>query len=169
MDLFGAVATAITDKFEGNAVLVAALGGSSGRYKLRMFNRRAPEIEENRDKANQFPYVVFFITDAEREDTLSERGKVVNVQFNIYDYDEDSPDNDATLNDIYDKLNNLYNETSLSVSGYHHIYTIEGIVIPVPTTDDTLQITVNYEVMVQSSSSSSSSASSSSSSSSSSG
>lgn len=148
-DLFGAVATAINSKFVGDTDLVAALGGSTGRFALRMFNRRAPEIDETQDASLQYPYIVFFITDRAREDTLSERGSVLNVQFNIYDYDEDSPDDDATLNDVYNKLNALYNETTLIVSGYDHIYMIEMNDIPVPTTDDTLQITVNYEVMVQ--------------------
>ncbi|MHC4687999.1 MAG: hypothetical protein ACYTEW_27420 [Planctomycetota bacterium] len=50
-DLFGAVATAILSKFEGNTLLVNALGGSTGRYAKRMFNRRAPEIDEDQDKA----------------------------------------------------------------------------------------------------------------------
>jgi len=146
MDLFGALATAIKNKFEGNAALVAALGGSTGKHSLRMYFKKAPEDEGD---FKQFPYVVYFITTAEREDTLSERGKTLNVQFNIYDSDEDSPDDDSTLNDIYSKLSELYNESTLTVAGYDHIYMIEMNAIPIPTTDDTQQITVNYEVMLQ--------------------
>ena len=93
--------------------------------------------------------MVYFINEGDSEDTLSEIGEVLQVQFNIYDYDENSPDDDSTLNDIYDKLDEVYQKTLLTIAGYHHIYTLRNTTIPVPTTDDTLQITVNYEIMIQ--------------------
>lgn len=142
MDTFGAVAAAIDTKFQADSALVAALGGSTGRNAYRLYNKRAPEDPT-------FPYIVMFITNMSPEDTLTEEGEVLNVQFNIYDYDQDSPDDDSTINDIYNKLDALFNKCTLVVTGYHFVYMLRGPAIVVPTTDDTQQITVNYEIMIQ--------------------
>lgn len=161
---FGALKTAIYSKFTGNAALVAALGGSTGLDAYRLFADRAPErpIDNYPDEVTTiFPYVVFTIPSGQPEDTLSEEGEVLTVQFNIYDYDEDSPDDDSTINNIYHLLDSLYNKCSLSITHYVLVYMLRQSVITVPTTDDTQQITVIYEVMMQYSSSSSSSSSSS--------
>ena len=166
-DTFGAVADAIDDLFQGNAALVAALGGSTGLDAYRMWFKRAPERVRSLKTRAVFPYVVFFITDAAKEDTLSEEGEILNVQFNIYDYDKDSPDDDRTLNNIYSLLDDLFDKSTLVMAHYNHIYMIRNTMIVVPTTDDTQQMIVFYEVMVQHSSSSSSTSSSSTSSSSS--
>lgn len=151
-DTFGALATAIYNKFTGDSALVGVLGGSTGRDAYRMFNKRAPErpIDNYPDEVTTiYPYVVYTITDGVPDDTLSEEGEVLNVQFNIYDYDEDSPDDDSTLNDVYNKLDILYNKCSLSVNGYNFVYMLRQNMIPIPMTDDTQQITVMYEVMIQ--------------------
>lgn len=149
MDTFGAVATAIRNAFLADSDLLTALGGNTGRFGRRMFNRRGPETPPNNPPPEFFPYVVFFVNEGASEDTLSEIGEMIQIQFNIYDYDEDSPDDESTLNDIYDKLDEVYQKTTLTIAGYHHIYTLRGTTIPVPTTDDTLQITVNYEIFIQ--------------------
>jgi len=142
MDTFGAVFTAIENKFKANPTLVGLLGGSTGRNAYRLYNKRAVE-----DPA--FPYVVVFITNATPEDTFTEEGEVLNVQFNIYDWDQDSPDDDSTVNAVYSALDNLFNKCDLTVSGYNFIYMLRSNMIPVRTTDDTQQITVNYEIMIQ--------------------
>lgn len=141
------LARAIYNRFVGNSSLVAALGGATGRHKYRFYHKRGPEKPE-------FPYVVYFILGGQKEDTFKEEGEIIEAQFNIYDHDPNSPDDDATVNDIYDKVDTLYDKCRMDIQGYHHIYMLRGAMIPVPVTDDTQQITALYEVMVQSSSSS---------------
>ncbi len=146
MDTFGAVAAAIDTKFQADSTLVDLLGGSTGRNAYRLFNKRSPE---RNPKETPFPYVVMFITNMSPEDTLTEEGEILNVQFNIYDWDEDSPDDDSTVNAVYSALDNLFNKCTLVVTGYHFVYMMRAPVIPVPTVDDTQQITCNYEIMIQ--------------------
>jgi hypothetical protein len=148
-DTYGALATAIYSKFQADSDLVAALGGSTGKDAYRMYNKRAKENPV-------FPYVVFMFPIGNTFDTLSEKGETINLQFNIYDYDEDSPDDDSTINDVYSKLDEVYgmdpsdaSKGKLTISGYYHISTLRGVTNPIPTTDDTQQITVQYTVLIQ--------------------
>ena len=142
MDTFGAVFTAIENKFKADPTLVALLGGSTGKNAYRLYNKRAVEDPK-------FPYVVVFITHMAPDDTFTEEGEILNIQFNIYGWDEDSPDDDSTVNAVYSALDNLFNKCTLIVTGYHFVYMLRGPTIPVPNTDDTQQITVNYEIMIQ--------------------
>ncbi len=142
MDTLGAVFTAIYNKFIGDADLLAALGGDTGPDGRRMYNKRGKQDPT-------YPYVVAHIITAIPEDTLSEEGELLQVQFNIFDYDRDSPDDDSTVNEVYSKLDDLYNKCDLTVAGYNFIYMMRQLVNPIETIDDTQQVSVTYEVMIQ--------------------
>jgi hypothetical protein len=148
-DTYGALATAIYNKFKADTDLVTALGGTTGKDAYRMYNKRMVEDPV-------FPYVVFMFPVGNTFDTLTEKGETINLQFNIYDFDKDSPDDDSTINDVYSKLDEVYgpdpsdaSKGKLTISGYHHISTLRGVTNSIPTMDDTQQITVNYTVLIQ--------------------
>lgn len=99
-----ALFTAIYSAFDAATTLKAALSGGLHRNE-------APQ-------ETAYPYAVMFIVSNTPDDTLTEDGEDIQLQFNIFS------ESDSQLMTIFGLLDAVYNKGALTITGYDHIMTL---------------------------------------------
>ena len=130
-----ALKTGIYSEYSANSTLVSALTGG-------LHWRRAPQDPT-------YPYAVYFIVANHPEYTFTEVSENPLIQFSIFDYDENQPDNDTTINDCAKKLMACFDLCALTVSGYTHVVMMREMDREVPEPDGVLHYSADYRVRVQ--------------------
>jgi len=93
-----------------------------------------------------YPYCVFFPVTERPLDTFTEDIENFLLQFNIYDdADRESPTNIDTIRGY---LWDCFDDCSLTVSGYHHIFMQRRNTFPLDT-GDSYQYSIEYEIMLE--------------------
>lgn len=128
--MLSALFTAIQTKYTGNAALVAALPGG-------LYQTEAPA------GWTTYPYGTYFIVSAVPEYTFTHTIEQPVIQFNIFDDDA----SDATLNDVEDKLTTLFDNCTLTVTGYSFISMIRRNTFHLRE-DDVWQLSVEYQIRI---------------------
>lgn len=93
------------------------------------------------------PYAVFHILSGNHDFTFREKFDRVTIQFNLFD-DSSSP---TELETIYGYLITLFDNASLSVSGYTSIWCNRTVTVPARWIDveQVWQISVRYDIFLQ--------------------
>ncbi|MFH1633280.1 MAG: hypothetical protein ABIG63_04610 [Chloroflexota bacterium] len=126
--MLSALFTGIQSKFSGDSDLSSALTG--GLYLVE-----APADYDT------YPYGTYFIVSAVPQETFSSTIEQVMIQFNIFH----NSATDTTVNDVYDKLTALYDNCTLTVSGYNFISMLRQNTYHLRE-DDIWQVSVEYMI-----------------------
>lgn len=128
------LAKAIKSAFNADSALSSAASGGIYYHKA------------NKDAA--YPYVVFDFVTIKRVRTFTERGEDILIQFAIFTETSDFADE----SDIYKKLDDVFDEGSLSPEGYSSIYCLREITRPPiedPDNKDVWILTADYRWEVE--------------------
>jgi len=126
--------------FVADSDLKTALGGNTAR---RLYDTKAPQNPT-------FPYAVFQYIAGDYDLTFGELFELTTWQFSIFHKDEDPLDK-TTINDVFKKMAAAYDEAeaTMTVSGYSVISVTRSTSNFLPTQDETQQMIINYEIMIQ--------------------
>jgi hypothetical protein len=133
-----AIEDAIFAEFQGDADLLAALGGSPGRF----YPEEAPERPTS-------PYVIYTLITGFPDPTFTSDGEVLAYQFTVFNKDIDEPLNRDTINDVIKKLTAAYDDATLAITGHTSIGVTRGVYGSLPTLDNVQQWMTNYEIMIE--------------------
>lgn len=125
---------AIDNAFSANGALKAKLkGGLHGR-------KRMPQ-------KTVFPYATYHLVGMDNRDTLTEHYPELFVQFNIFSQNEYTDE----ACECFDALDAVFNDGTLTVTGYTHKYTRpDGLDMLVPNPDRSIQqYSVRYAILLK--------------------
>ena len=133
-----AIEDALFAEFQGDADLLAALGGSPGRF----YPEEAPESPSS-------PYAVYTLINGIPDPTFTSDGEVLNYQFTIFNQDIDEPLNRDTINDVIKKLTAAFDDATLTITGHTSVAVTRGVYGSLPTLENVQQWVANYEIMIE--------------------
>lgn len=133
-----AIRDGIYAKFVADSDLKTALGGDSER---RMFPGKAPQNVAS-------PYCVFQYITGLPDPTFTSDGEILTFQFSVF-HQSDDPLNTATIDDVLKKLMALYDDATLTLSGFTSIAMTRGPSSYQPPIDDVQMYVVDYELMIE--------------------
>jgi len=135
----------ITNVFLNDATLLAALGGpGDGVTQERLYDTKGIQNPT-------FPYAVFQFIGSVTERTFDKIIELANWQFSMFHQDLDSPLDKTTINDIFNKLTDAYDdaEATMAVAGYSVTWVTRGPSFFLPTEDNTQQLTTTYSIRTE--------------------
>ena len=135
----------ITNVFLNDAALLAALGGTGdGVTQERLYDTKAIQNPT-------FPYAVFQFIGSVTERTFDKIIELGDWQFSMFHQDLDSPLDKTTINDVFNKLTDAYDdaEATMAVAGYSVTWVTRGPSFFLPTEDNTQQLTTTYSIRTE--------------------
>jgi len=126
--------------FVADSDLKTALGGNTER---RLYDTKVPQNPT-------YPYAVFQYIAGDIDMAFDAIFELTTWQFSIFHKDEDPLDK-TTINDVFKKMAAAYDEAeaTMTVSGYSVISVTRSTSNFLPTQDETQQMIINYEIMIQ--------------------
>lgn len=141
----GAHTIGITNVFLNDATLLAALGGTGdGVTQERLYDTKAIQNPT-------FPYAVFQFIGSVTERTFNTIVELADWQFSIFHQDLDSPLDKTTINSVFNKLTDAYDdaEATMTVAGYSVTWVTRTASFFLPTEDNTQQLTTTYSIRTE--------------------
>lgn len=133
-----AIEDAIFAEFQGDADLLAVLGGSPGRF----YPEEAPEAPTS-------PYVVYTLITGIPDPTFTSDGEIMNYQFSVFNKQIDEPLNRDTINDVIKKLTTAFDDATLTITDHTSIAVTRGVSGSLPTLENVQSWRADYEIMIE--------------------
>ena len=135
----------ITNVFLNDATLLAALGGAGdGVANERLYDTKAIQNPTS-------PYAVFQFIASDTERTFGTIIELGSWQFSVFNQDNDSPLDTDSINSVFNKLTDAYDdaEATMAVSGYSVTWVTRGPSFFLPTEDQTQQLVTTYSIRTE--------------------